>query len=667
MTNEPIINARFKRYRDVSGLNDIPDGQAFERFVNSSILTQHQPDAFTADDELLEKICVGGPGDTGIDGLAIKVNGLLVKDIEEIDDIINRFKRISIEFIFIQSKYKPNFDAGELNNFIAGVRNFLANKPTIDLNDKLKDTLKLKEHLLSDDVVFSWADNPSVRMYYVAMGKWRNIPHHIALAEQAKTDIKALKTYEKVDIHFTDSDSLRTILDSIENNFTAILDSIVSMELTPVQGVENSCIALCSAEEFAKLLTTEEGVIRKSLFDDNVRDYQGENNVNAEIFDTIQNEPSKFILLNNGITVVCDEFISNNRKLKIVNPQIVNGCQTSHVIFEARKKGIDIKSVPLNIKIIGTKDAELSNEIVRGTNRQNIVLDEAFEATKKFHKDLEAFFNDFDSGLADKIFYERRSKQYSHKPSIKQFQKINLRVLTQFFVGMYINKPHLSHRHESFLLKELSNIIFQETQSKLPYFVTSYSFYKMEELFRLHRYSPNLKAYKAHLLMMFRESIAGDCPNISFEKPIVEHSQKVLSFLKSESDIKKRFEELAIIFKSSTEIWVNQMKKSFFRMKDIPEFTQLLLSETRKKYSQKQIVVTDDDNFIFKGDVLKTMHDRYGNYCGFIRRQPNNIFFHSQQNKNLNFIGLEGKFVNYKVQTNPKNNMLIAVDIEISK
>ena len=55
------------------------------------------------------------------------------------------------------------------------------------------------------------------------------------------------------------------------------------MPLTPSPGVDNSCIALCYASEFLKLLTTDEGVIRKSLFDDNVRDYQGSNSVNDEI------------------------------------------------------------------------------------------------------------------------------------------------------------------------------------------------------------------------------------------------------------------------------------------------------------------------------------------------------------------------------------------------
>ncbi|MFY7734194.1 MAG: AIPR family protein [Bacteroidia bacterium] len=666
MTNEPIINARFKKFRDSYGLNNISDGDAFERFANSAILTSHQPEAFTADSELLDKICVGGMGDNGIDGLAIKLNGILVKTIDEINDIIAKFKTANVEFIFIQSKYKEKFEASELNSFIAGVRNFLNNKPLIALNEKSAEMFKLKEHLMSDDIVYHWENNPSVRMYYVAMGKWRNIPQHLALADQAKSDIKLLNIYDNIDLHFIDSESLKTILDGNENNFTAFIDTIVTMELTQVDGVENSCIALCTGDEFSKMLTTDEGVIRKSLFDDNVRDYQGENAVNREILETIKDEPSKFILLNNGITVVCEEFTTKNRRLKIINPQIVNGCQTSHVLFAARKKGLDISKIQVSVKFISTADTEISNDIVRGTNRQNIVLDEAFEATKKFHKDLEEFINHVNGEYPDKIYYERRAKQYAHNPTIKQIQKINLRILTQFFTAMFLNKPHLSHRHESVLLREQANILFQETQSKLPYFVASYAFYQLEKLFREDNFHPELKPYKAHLLMMFRESIAGKVPSINNEKPIDEHSQKLVSVLKNHQLTSKQFEEVANVFKNTMTKWIGS-GKSRFAIKDVPEFTTFLTSETQKFFAVKSQTISNDDDFVYKGVVMRTMRDRFGNFCGFIRRSPDNIFFHIQQNKDLNFPGLEGKLVSYKVAVNPKDNRQLAINVEIIK
>jgi hypothetical protein len=664
MTNEPIINARFKKFRESYGLTNLSDGEAFERFVNSSILKSHQPDAFTADSDFLDKVCVGGSGDNGIDGMAIKLNGLLVSSIEEINEIVNKFKKVDIEFIFIQSKYKENFNAGELNNFIAGVRNFLNNEPLIALNKKSKEFFEVKRHLMSDEIVCCWLNSPSVRMYFVAMGKWRNIPQHLALAKQAKRDIEALNVYANINLHFIDNEQLKSTLDSNENNFTTFIDTIGTLELTKVDGVENSCIALCKGDEFAKMLTSEEGVIRKSLFDDNVRDFQGDNSVNSEIYSTIEKDPSKFILLNNGITVVCEEFTTQNRRLKITNPQIVNGCQTCHVLYNAHQKGLDISQVPISVKFISTKDDEISNDIVKGTNRQNIVMDEAFEATKKFHKDLEDFFNHINGDYSTKIFYERRAKQYAHNPIIKQTQKFNLKILTQYFTSMFLNKPDLAHRHESVLLRELANKIFQETHSKLPYFIACYSFFQLEFLFREKNFYPELKPYKAHLLMMFRESIAGRNPNINDEKAIDTYTLKISNILKDNDKTRKRFVEVAKLFNLTLEKWIKK-GKSRFAIKDVPEFTEFLLSETQNAFPIKYETLKDNDEYEYKNVVIKTCIDCRGFNFGFIKRSPDNIFFHEQQNQGLDFQDLVGKFVSYNVQKNPKDNRIVAINVKI--
>lgn len=662
MNVEPVINVRFKKFREIFDLQNVPDGTAFERFVNHAILTSHQPDAFSADDELLDTVCVGGFNDLGVDGIAIKLNGLLIQDIDDIKDILEKFKRANVEFIFIQSKYKPKFEMGEFNNFIAGVRDFLSESHLQPMNEKVQVLLKLKDYLLSDDVVIMWENNPSVRLYYVAMGRWRDSPHHIGLAEQFKSDIKDLNAYGDCDVQFVDSESLKVICDSNENAFSSTINSIDTMPLSAVKGVENSCIALCYATELLGLLTNEDGIIRKSLFDDNVRDYQGDNSVNLEIENTIAEDPEMFILLNNGITIVCDEFLQNNRRITLKNPQIVNGCQTSHVVFFANKKGYDIKNVPISVKIISTKDSEITNQIVRGTNRQNIVYDEAFEATKKFHKDLEEFFNAICNDY-DKIYYERRSKQYHYNPRIKQIQKINLKVLTQYFVGMFLNAPHMSHRHESKLLKEYANTIYQEHQSKLPYFTAALSFYHLEALFRKETLSKvDLYSFRSHLLMIFRELVSGNCPSLNSEKSIDSHCAPILAILKSATDTEKHFKEAIGIFYRSKEKWISELKKSASGMKDILDFTKLLLSETSVKKA-------GDSNTVNKptetGKVVKILNDRYGSPCGFIKREPYDIFFHSKINPELDFAGLIGRVVSYSIGKSERTGNLIATNVSL--
>lgn len=674
MQVEPIINARFKQFRQKNELENIQDGLAFERFVNYTIYSLHQPDAFNADSELLEFVSVGGANDMGIDGIAIKIDDIIIKSKSDIDDIIkfNGSKRINVEFIFIQSKYKIHFDKGELNNFVDGVRDFLSDNHNFPMNENIKEQLLLKEYLLSDDLTIMWENNPKITLYYVGMGRWKEPADLVGVSKQFEQDIEKLNIYSSSVFRFIDSNSLKDIYDSIQNTFSATIDTRHSMPLTDVNGVANSCLSIVFGNELLKLISTEDGIIRKTLFNDNVRDFQGLNPVNSEIEDTIKNSPEKFIILNNGITIVCDEFKQNNTKLTIINPQIVNGCQTSHMLHEAHKKNLDLSKVPISVRLISTTNEEIVNDIVRGTNRQNIVLEEAFESTKKFHKDLEEFFIAY-SNDHEKIYYERRSKQYQHNPTIKQTQKVNLRVLTQYFVGMFLNQPHSAHRHESIILKENKERLYQDFHSKLPYFTTALTFLKFEKFIRENDDKKMIKTYKPHILMMFRQSIGGYVPLFSKENEIDKHCEKTLSFLNNTNELTKRFDEVIDLFIYSIEKWENELGKSRRGTKDVEAFTKHLLNEVNIKYhltneskEEKQEKEVKEEN-IFLGEVLNVIKDKYGAYYGFISKSPDNIFFHSKDNLNIDFLKLKDKKVLFEIKNDPKSKNHIKTKAIISK
>lgn len=668
MQVEPIINARFKQFRQKNELENIQDGLAFEKFVNYTIYSLHQPDAFNADSELLDFVSVGGSNDMGIDGIAIKIDDIIIKSKSDINDIMrfNGAKRINVEFIFIQSKYKTHFDKGELNNFVDGVRDFLSDIHHFPMNDNIKEQLLLKEYLLSDELTIMWENNPKISLYYVGMGRWKEPADLIGISRQFEQDIEKLNIYSSSNFKFIDSNSLKEIYDSIQNTFSATIDTRHSMPLTDVKGVENSCLSIVFGNELLKLISTEDGIIRKSLFNDNVRDFQGINPVNSEIEDTIKINPEKFIVLNNGITIVCDEFKQNNTKLTIINPQIVNGCQTSHMLYEAHKKNLDLSKVPVSVRLISTTNEEIVNDIVRGTNRQNIVLEEAFESTKKFHKDLEEFFIDY-SNDNEKIYYERRSKQYQHNPTIKQTQKVNLRVLTQYYVGMFLNQPHSAHRHESILLKENKEKIYQDFHSKLPYFVTALTFLKFEKFLRENNVLKITKTYKPHILMMFRQSIGGYVPSANKETEIDKHCEKILKLLGDQNELNNSFNESIKLFLLSIEKWENELGKSRRGTKDVEAFTKHLLSEVNSYYDfENKPKETKKDN-VFLGEVLSVIKDKYGAYYGFISKSPDNIFFHSKDNADIDYQSLKHKKVLFEISDDSKSKTNIKVKAKISK
>lgn len=105
MILEPIIKAKLANFKKAYECT-LPDDQAFERFANWVILERHQPNAFTSDPALMEDVCVGGDNDTGIDGICIKINNSLIKSLTETKELVASQNKITIDFIFIQSKTK---------------------------------------------------------------------------------------------------------------------------------------------------------------------------------------------------------------------------------------------------------------------------------------------------------------------------------------------------------------------------------------------------------------------------------------------------------------------------------------------------------------------------------------------------------------------------------
>jgi hypothetical protein len=57
-----------------------------------------------------------------------------------------------------------------------------------------------------------------------------------------------------------------------------------------------------------------------------------------------------------------------------------------------------------------TDDIDITNMVIKATNRQTEVKVEAFESLQPFHKQLEDFYNTFKD--IKPLYYERRSKQY---------------------------------------------------------------------------------------------------------------------------------------------------------------------------------------------------------------------------------------------------------------
>ena len=183
-----------------------------------------------------------------------------------------------------------------------------------------------------------------------------------------------------------------------------------------------------SLEDYTKLYDTnmEYGV----LFD-NVRGFVVKSKFNKTMSQTLEKEPSKFFMYNNGLTITADDITSEDTnakkrvKITITNMQVVNGGQTLRTLHEFKKldkKNIDnyISNCQLLIRVFKTaKDNVTKNRIAEYTNSQNQISIIDLKSLASEQIQIEQF-------LAEKgVLYSRKigdlgymSENYEYKKQI---------------------------------------------------------------------------------------------------------------------------------------------------------------------------------------------------------------------------------------------------------
>ena len=656
MNLEPIIKSKVSQFKSNYNLESISDSEAFELFVNNTILKSYQPNTFSYTSDIFDDICVGGQNDTGIDGIAIRINDSFVSTIKDIDDIIERDNRINIEFLFIQSKYTKKLDSAEFGIFMDGVVDFLREKQNEPHNDKIAQWLELKKYLCSENVLIYWNNSPDIKMYYTYIGNWNENEHVIAKFKSAEESIKTIGLYNEVGIRFLDCYSLKKICDDVENRFKEVITVVDSLELNEAPSVDSSKILFCKATEFIKLLINGDEELRLTLFNDNVRDYQGLTDINSEIFETIKNNPDYFSIMNNGITVVCKSTIAANRKISIENPQIVNGCQTCNTLYRAFKNNIDIDNITLIIKLISTTDSGVINAVVKGTNRQNVVYDESFEITRDFHKGLEEFINVNQLPFNDneKIYYERRANQYNNNPNIKTYQKANFKVLIQSVVSIMLQSPHEGFKHESRLLDKYRDRLFVDGQSFYPYYASILLFLKADRLFRSdYNNYKQILTYRNQILCLYVELQLKNVPNINSRR-IEEYCKLLIEKINNKEQFEKQINNVIARFNSIKTDWISEKGKRYkYAIKDNPVFTKYMLAKIRGGNTEG---IINDDNGMekYRGKVVTIKKDRNDLFYGFIKKYPKDVFIHEDDNPRIRFYDLLNKDVVYTITEGDK-------------
>lgn len=467
----------------------------FEHFANYAIISKLNRSSFE-----LEDIHTGSGGDCAIDGLSLVVNGKIITDIDELSEVIDGPGHLDADIIFIQSKTTSAFNGSDIGSFIHGVKDFLSDDPKLVQNDKIKAIKSLWDGVISRS---SYMINrrPHCRLFYACTGKWVGDQNLQAVIDSGQKEIEAIGIFDDVVIIPNGATEIQKLYHETKNKLSTTITFQNRITLPDIDGVKEAYLGVVPFQEFIKLIQDENQTIH-SIFDDNVRDFQGENAVNKKIKETLKlGKFDLFCVLNNGVTVVASSLTPAGNRFTLRDYQIVNGCQTSNVLHECQKiLGIDAVSVP--VKIIVTESDDIKTEITLATNSQTEVRTEQLEALSIFQKRLELYFNAEKSGI--RLYYERRSQQYNSLPGVKRTQIISIPIQIKAFASVFLDSPHLVSGYYGTIVNRFKGQIFAADHKYLPYFVSALCYFRIEQFFRSGELSVEYKKARFHIMMIVK-------------------------------------------------------------------------------------------------------------------------------------------------------------------
>lgn len=426
----------------------------FENFCNYYVINSYQglannsPGDYATSEGVDDKSC-----DFHIDGIGVFVNGILCSTIDELEATVEKSSKIEVSVHFLQAKNgKDNLDAGDLNSFLEGVSQFISDVPW---NDNFVTESNINEHVVEAQSVFAeslskkYTNKPKAYLHWCVSQREHGEEFRSDIAASVSNRIDLLPNEHAeftsgVEFKFHGAADLASVADSFghQNECTFGLGGNPIVNFPAISDeLEDSFFAFVPGDEFLKIICPDGETIDHKVFNENVRDFLGENSSPFKgMMDTLgrPEEREYFSFRNNGVTVVAGDITGNSRKKTLHNYQIVNGCQTSNALFENRDN-LDDVFVP--VRCIKTKDSDVLDSITLSTNSQNNVTTSDMASRTKSARELERVCRRDD--VASPIAFERREGQFIRIPiNIPKNRILKKKDFTSAYVSCVLRKPH---------------------------------------------------------------------------------------------------------------------------------------------------------------------------------------------------------------------------------
>jgi len=425
----------------------VADSVAFELFVAEQALKPYELSA-----EEIEAGRVGAGDDGGIDALYTLLGDSVI---DEDDNVVSEqvasasFDRnLSLTLALVQAKRAQSFEEDAIDRLSSSLHRLLDLQQTdAQLLQLYSPALVSKIRLFTRAYQKLAARHPRIRVaiIYGSRGSSNNIHAKVrSKATDLETAVRKLVPGADVEV----------LLLGVEELWQMVMKApTYNLQLAFQENATsgNSHAALVRLSDYFHFIADENRSLRKHIFDWNVRDYQGGVEVNEEMRRSLADpDAPDFWWMNNGVTIISSRIGIVGKTFALDDVQIVNGLQTSHVIYEAMKANPDshlASNRTLLCRILSTGDPEARDKVIRATNRQTAVPVSSLRATDDIQRKIETYFESLG------WFYDRR-KNYHRNNGRPADRIVSIPLLAQAIMSTGYSEPHNSRARPSSLLKD---------------------------------------------------------------------------------------------------------------------------------------------------------------------------------------------------------------------
>lgn len=499
MSDDVLIKSILGKNKPRYGAN-LSDADAFEYFCAETVLRRF---ALTFDQ--IDKGVVDGKNDGGIDSVYFFVNRSLI----EIDTEMDTFKSpVIVDLFIIQSKIEGGFSETAMTKLQTSVPELIrldadtATLATMYNNNVLEIFEKYRDGLRELAAQF-----PTVNVHVIYAT--------LAAVGNAKVDAMRSSLSKAIADRFPKSTCNVELWNAAKLYEEAQKQNVLVKQLPFVKSAIShgkGYVLLSKLKDYYEFIT-DGGQIIDALFEFNVRDYQTSASVNKDIAATLQaaDDDADFWWLNNGVTILAEEAQSQDSKLTVKNPLVVNGLQTSHEIHRFFSGGgVDAKERSVQVRVLEIDDEARRDRVIKATNSQTSIKAASLYATEPFQRKIEDYLAQLE------MFYDRRKDYWRNKgkPSDKI---IGIERLAQAVIAVGLERPHDARARPTTIMKDdaMYQSLFSDMTDLKIYEVCAGLYFAVDAYFRKERanidskYRNNLRY---HVMMQLAWKLNGSRP-----------------------------------------------------------------------------------------------------------------------------------------------------------